>query len=135
MRRQIIGISANNILDSGEMLYHLPISYTPDGYVKAVQKAGGLPLVLPVGTKDLAKDYISQVDKLILTGGQDVLPKFYKQAKTVQGNYSEARDRFELALLEEALLQKKAGICGMSWNAVNECIFRWRFKTRIILFY
>lgn len=107
MRRPIIGISANNILDSGEMLHHLPISYTPDGYVKAVQKAGGLPLVLPVGTKDLAKDYISQVDKLILTGGQDVLPKFYKQAKTVQGNYSEARDRFELALLEEALLQKK----------------------------
>ncbi|GMA07235.1 gamma-glutamyl-gamma-aminobutyrate hydrolase [Tetragenococcus halophilus subsp. flandriensis] len=107
MGRQIIGISANDLQDSGEVLHHLPISYTPDGYVKAVQKAGGLPLVLPVGTKDLAQDYISQIDKLILTGGQDVLPKFYKQTKTVQGNYSEARDYFELALLEEALLQKK----------------------------
>lgn len=107
MGRQIIGIAANEVMDSGEVLHHLPVSYTPGGYVKAVQKAGGLPFVLPIGAEDLAKEYISQIDKLILAGGQDVSPKFYKQTQTVQGDYSEARDRFELALLEEALLQNK----------------------------
>lgn len=107
MERQIIGIAANGVPDSGEVLHHLPVSYIPDGYVKAVQKVGGLPVVLPIGTTDLAKDYVSRIDKLILAGGQDVTPKFYRQTKTVQGSYSEARDRFELALLEEALLQEK----------------------------
>lgn len=107
VKRPIIGIAANKVLDSGEALHHLPVSYTPGGYVKAVQKAGGLPLVLPIGEENLAKEYISQIDKLILAGGQDVSPKFYKQTKTVQGSYSEARDRFELALLDEALLQNK----------------------------
>lgn len=107
MRRPIIGIAANEALDSGEVLHHMPVSYTPDGYVKAVQRAGGLPLVLPIGSQELAKEYISQIDKLILAGGQDVSPQFYQQTPIVQGSYSEARDLFELALLDEALLQKK----------------------------
>lgn len=107
MKPQLIGIAANEALDPGEVMHHLPISYTPDGYVKAVQNAGGLPLVLPIGTPEQAKEYVGRIDKLILAGGQDVSPKFYKQKATVQGRYSEARDRFELALLDEALLQQK----------------------------
>lgn len=107
MKGEKIGIAGNESLDPGEGLYHLPISYIPGGYVKAVQLAGGLPFVLPIGPKELAKSYVEQIDKLILAGGQDVSPKFYRQKQTVNGHYSQARDEFELALLEEALLQNK----------------------------
>lgn len=108
MRRPIIGIAANEIEDAGARLYHLPICYTPSGYVKAVQNAGGLPIVLPVGSPDLAKEYIKQIDKLILAGGQNVSPALYGETIQVEeASLSKERDQFELALIEEAIAQKK----------------------------
>lgn len=108
LRRPIIGIAANEIEDAGAKLYHLPISYTPFGYVKAVQNAGGLPLVLPVGSPDLAKEYIKQIDKLILAGGQNVSPALYGESVQLEeASLSEKRDQFELALIEEAIAQNK----------------------------
>lgn len=108
MRRPIIGIAANEIEDAGAKLYHLPISYTPSGYVKAVQNVGGLPLVLPVGAPELAKAYITQIDKLILAGGQNVSPGLYGETIQVEeASLSQERDQFELALIKEALVQKK----------------------------
>lgn len=107
MERQIIGIAANEVKDPGEELHHLPIAYTPSGYVKAVQKAGALPLMLPIGTKEDAKAYIDSIDKLILAGGQNVSPKFYHRTQTATGALLESRDVFELALIDEALKQNK----------------------------
>ncbi|MGX7265802.1 gamma-glutamyl-gamma-aminobutyrate hydrolase family protein [Enterococcus crotali] len=108
MKRPIIGIAANEIKDAGAKLYHLPISYTPCGYVKAVQNAGGLPLVLPVGSPELAKAYVAQIDKLILAGGQNVSPTLYGEMIQVEeAELSNERDQFELALIEEAIAQKK----------------------------
>lgn len=108
MERPIIGIAANELDDAGKTLHHLPISYTPAGYVRAVHKAGGLPLVLPVGTPDMASDYVSQIDKLILAGGQNVAPDLYGEKVLVkEAEISKERDRFELALIEEAIKQRK----------------------------
>ncbi|OTN75667.1 hypothetical protein A5886_000742 [Enterococcus sp. 8G7_MSG3316] len=107
MKRPTIGIAANEVADAGETLHHLPISYTPLGYVRAVQQAGGLPLILPIGDSATAKEYIAQIDKLVLAGGQDVSPKFYGQEKTINLSSYLQRDEFELALIDEALLQKK----------------------------
>lgn len=108
MRRSIIGIAANEIHDAGATLYHLPVSYTPAGYVRAVQEAGGVPLLLPVGPPESAKDYIHHVDKLILAGGQNVSPKLYNETiQIVEAELFEERDQFELALIEEALAQNK----------------------------
>ncbi|ALS02869.1 glutamine amidotransferase [Enterococcus silesiacus] len=108
MKRPIIGIAANEIEDAGAKLYHLPISYTPCGYVKAVQSAGGLPLVLPVGSPELAKAYITQIDKLILAGGQNVSPTLYGETIQVEeAELSNERDQFELTLIEEAIAQGK----------------------------
>jgi putative glutamine amidotransferase len=107
MRRTIVGIAANEVADAGEKLHGLSITYTPTGYVQGVQKAGGMPLVLPIDTPQMAKEYIEQIDKLILAGGQDVSPHYYKQTRKVAGDYLEKRDDFELALLEEALKQGK----------------------------
>lgn len=114
MTEKIIGIAANEVLDSGESMHHLPVVYTPAGYVHGVQRAGGEPIVIPIGNPGAARFYISHIDKLILAGGQNVHPSYYHD--TVKTDYDisyRPRDEFELALIREALAQHKAilGIC------------------------
>ena len=79
MIKPIIGISLNETEDSGEKMHNLPLHYLPSGYAKGVLQAGGLPILLPVSSKEDAKAYIDKIDKLILTGGQNVNPKFYNE--------------------------------------------------------
>ncbi|MGT2711854.1 gamma-glutamyl-gamma-aminobutyrate hydrolase family protein [Streptococcus oriscaviae] len=73
-----------------------------------VKKAGGLPIVIPMGNPSLAKDYVAMVDKLILSGGQHVDPRFYGEDRTIDSDdYLLARDEFEIALIKEAIRQQK----------------------------
>lgn len=51
-----------------------------------VRQAGGLPIIIPVSSPSLAKDYIDMVDKLILSGGQNVDPSFYGEEKSVESD-------------------------------------------------
>lgn len=108
MTTQIIGIAGNQIIQAVDIFNGNHVTYTPQGFVSAVQLVGGLPLVLPIGKKELAKAYIDQIDKLLLAGGQDVSPEFYGEEphpKLEETNKN--RDEFELALIQEALKQKK----------------------------
>ncbi|MGT2924187.1 gamma-glutamyl-gamma-aminobutyrate hydrolase family protein [Streptococcus caviae] len=104
--RPIIGISGNE--RSHAKFPDILWSYTPSGYVKGVQEAGGLPLVIPISEPDFAAAYVSMVDKLILTGGQNVDPVFYGEEKDASDDdFYLARDLFEFALVEEAIKQGK----------------------------
>lgn len=107
MKKPIIGITGNHFLDPNDTISpHL--SYCATVFVTAVQEAGGLPLILPIGEPDAAKSYVSMVDKLIFTGGQHVSPHFYQEEQTiVSEDYLVKRDIFELALIKEALAQSK----------------------------
>lgn len=88
---------------------------------------GGLPIVIPIGKPELAKDYVDMVDKLILSGGQHVDPRFYGQEKEIDSDdYSLARDQFELALIKEALRQKKPIFPGLPGHAVAQCGSGWQ---------
>lgn len=107
MNKPIIGIAANEMFEPGSTLNHLPVSYTPRGYIKGVQNAGGIPILLPITDPDYAKIYVSQIDKLVLAGGQDVSPEIYGQIKNATGHYSKDRDDFEQALITETLKQGK----------------------------
>jgi putative glutamine amidotransferase len=79
-----------------------------DDYVRAVQTAGGLPLVLAPGKAEdaaaLAAEYLDRVQALVLSGGVDIDPAVYGEARheTVTRVFPE-RDAFELALCREAL--------------------------------
>jgi len=79
-----------------------------DDYVRAVETAGGLPLVLAPGKVEdaqaLAAEYLDRVQALVLSGGADVDPALYGEARhaTVKRVFPE-RDAFELALCREAL--------------------------------
>lgn len=105
---QKIGIAANQLLRATETFQGNQVTYTPQGFVNAVQQAGGLPLLLPISSTESARDYIQLVDKLLLAGGQDVSPSFYNEAphpKLTETNLN--RDLFEQALINEALKQNK----------------------------
>ncbi|HEM3254361.1 TPA: gamma-glutamyl-gamma-aminobutyrate hydrolase family protein, partial [Streptococcus suis] len=102
----IIGISGNEqeFPTKSGRTYVTVASELADG----VRQAGGVPMVIPMGTPDLAKDYINMIDKLILSGGQHVDPSLYGQERLIDSNdYLLERDAFELALIEEALRQGK----------------------------
>lgn len=106
MKKPIIGISGNErpISNESETMW----SYTPTNYVRAIQKSGGTPLIIPIGDPKCAKDYIDMIDKLILTGGQNVDPVFYgKECEAINDDYHLERDLFEFALIDEAIKQGK----------------------------
>nr|WP_207618607.1 gamma-glutamyl-gamma-aminobutyrate hydrolase family protein [Streptococcus equi] len=110
--KTIIGITANQRVTKA--LDNLPCSYAPTGFIEAVTRSGGLPLLLPIGDEAAAKSYVAMVDKIILIGGQHVDPKYYHEKRAaLDGDFSPQRDIFELAIIKEALAQKKPilGIC------------------------
>jgi putative glutamine amidotransferase len=73
-------------------------------YVRSVERAGGLPLILAPGGPGDAADLLSHVDALVLSGGSDVDPVFFREAAHPKlGNVVRERDEFELALCREAL--------------------------------
>ena len=108
MSTPIIGIAANQLPAGSADFLGNPITYTPQGFISATQKVGGIPLLLPISAPETAATYISKIDKLLLAGGQDVEPLFYGEdphPKLEATNL--ARDLFEQALIEEALKQNK----------------------------
>ncbi|MGT2926254.1 gamma-glutamyl-gamma-aminobutyrate hydrolase family protein [Streptococcus cuniculipharyngis] len=108
-KQPIIGITGNqrtnldNTTPDG-----INISYTATGFVEGVKRVGGLPLIIPISKPESAHIYINLIDKLILTGGQNVLPEFYGEVnQTNDCDFLRERDEFELALIKAALEQKK----------------------------
>ena len=112
MSQPIIGISGNHY-KTGDHTEPL-LSYTQTCLVNAIEDAGGIPLILPVTRPELAEQYMKLVDKLVLTGGQNVEPIHYQEKLLIDSsNYFPKRDRFELALIEAAHHHEKPifGIC------------------------
>lgn len=106
MAKVIVGISGN--IKEMPALSGIEYDAIPRNFSESIKEAGGIPIVIPVGPPELAKDYIGMIDKLVLSGGQHVDPRFYGQEKEIDSDdYSLIRDEFELALVKEALKQGK----------------------------
>jgi len=86
--------------------WHAVAAFTPYSYVEAVQRAGGLALLLAPDARVAAEPdgLLDLVDGLMLAGGADVDPATYGQEPhpRTTGWVSE-RDAFELALTGRAL--------------------------------
>ncbi|MEK4404391.1 gamma-glutamyl-gamma-aminobutyrate hydrolase family protein [Sporosarcina sp. FSL K6-6792] len=83
-------------------------------YVQAVIRAGGLPMIIPVGLEQDVDQLIELFDGLLLSGGNDINPMlFNEEPHEYLGVVSPSRDSSELELARRMLKTGKPilGIC------------------------
>jgi putative glutamine amidotransferase len=82
--------------------------YLKRSYYEGVEKSGGVPLILPNTKKlNLIDQMLKVVDGLVISGGNDVDPQFYKEKKKARNlNLTQERDLFEIALVRKARRKK-----------------------------
>ncbi|MDE1549505.1 gamma-glutamyl-gamma-aminobutyrate hydrolase family protein [Jeotgalibaca caeni] len=109
----LIGISGNQLLQVSTAFEGTSVAYTPQFFIDGLHHVGASPLILPIGTKEMAQQYVQLLDGLLLTGGYDVDPNLYGEDPhpQLQAIYPQ-RDTFELALIEAAL-ERKIPILGI----------------------
>ncbi|MBQ3437662.1 MAG: gamma-glutamyl-gamma-aminobutyrate hydrolase family protein [Fusobacterium sp.] len=114
--KKIVGISASmRLLNSKDFFADYKYCAVADDYINAVSKSGATPFVLPlVKDEEQIENQILLIDALILSGGYDIDPYFYKEEplEKLETLYPE-RDIYELKLIKFALKHKKPilGIC------------------------
>lgn len=87
----LIGITTYEKSERGR--FELPVTYT-----EAVRLAGGIPVLIPPGERQLEL-LLARLDGLILAGGDDVNPAYYGGANHPKiHNISVERDEMEIAL-------------------------------------
>lgn len=103
----VIGISTGH--------YKMGNSGAPNTYVNAVLKAGGIPVMIPlVDNVSMLEDILHRVDGIVLTGGGDVDPVFYKESPMEKmGEVDSVRDAYDLTLIRLAskMNMPLLGIC------------------------
>jgi putative glutamine amidotransferase len=113
----IIGITCSMEYDDEKRKY--PTAYAFDylkrNYYEAIERAGGIPIILP-NTKrtENAESILERADGLLISGGNDVDPQYYGEKHEARNlEITLERDHFEIALVKAAM--KKAipilGIC------------------------
>lgn len=104
----LIGITAGN--HPNEPGFYV---LRPD-YLRSVELAGGIPVVLAPSGPALHPAFLDRLDGLVLTGGVDVSPSLYgEEPHPTVDRTSLERDEFESELLREALRREVPvlGIC------------------------
>ena len=108
MRAPLIGITTGRDTKRGEFYS------VRHEYVRSVEKAGGLPVVLVPGDGALLAPLLARLDGLVVSGGVDVAPALYgAEAHPTVTAVSDERDAFEIAIVREALRRDLPllGIC------------------------
>ena len=83
-------------------------------YVRSVERAGGIPVVLVPGDPARPGGLLERLGGLVVTGGVDVAPELYGESRHPAVSAVDAeRDRFEIELLRGALARglPLLGIC------------------------
>jgi putative glutamine amidotransferase len=77
---------------------------SPVSYTRAVERAGGTPIVLPPVPSSSIPSLIARLDGLLVAGGRDVDPSLYDEAPHDQTDLPDhRRDRFELLMVRAAI--------------------------------
>ena len=103
MGRPILGITCElEAARWGDWLREAAVS--PVSYTRALERAGGAPVLLPPVPPDSVSSFIGRLDGLLFTGGRDIDPALYEQQRLDDTDLPEhRRDRFELLLMRAAL--------------------------------
>jgi putative glutamine amidotransferase len=108
----VIGITAHeSLVDDGvgvAVRHHL----TNVAYAKAVRKAGGIPVLLPMVDPADAALFASRVDAVLVTGGADVNPERYDAVPAPETDAADpARDESDIALIRAVLDGDRPLLC------------------------
>lgn len=107
--KPIIGITVYN-----EIRLRKIYSAINNDYITSVQKAGGIPVLIPINNNiENIKVYSDKIDGIIFTGGEDISPLNYNENPLRQVQcISDERDEFELQLFNE-VYKKHIPILGI----------------------
>ena len=103
--KPLIGVIANTDLNRFGML----TTTVPTAYTSAIEKAGGIPVILPF-TRDtnLLACMADSVQGVLFPGGKDIDPQCYHETPAAElGKVDRSLDFFQMALLELAMADKK----------------------------
>jgi putative glutamine amidotransferase len=99
--RPVIGITTY-LTRAAWGAWDLDAALVPASYVRAVERAGGVPLLVPPGAA--LAETLDRVDGLIFSGGSDLDPELYgEEAHEETLGVVRERDEFELRLMQAAL--------------------------------
>lgn len=86
-----------------------------EAYLNAIQNAGGLPVMIPLGlAEETLNALLARLDGILFSGGGDIDPTYYNRPDDAYSNNIDPdRDRVEFWLLKQALAENKPlmGIC------------------------
>src|SRR5919106_5593195 len=84
-------------------VWDAPAALIPMAYVRAVERAGGRPLLVPP-SEEAIEETLHALDGLLFSGGADLDPELYgAEAHPETNGVRPERDRAEIALLQAAL--------------------------------
>ena len=96
---------------------HPPMEFdnVSDNYIKAVEAAGGIPLVLPIyADESTLIEALERADGVLFTGGADVGPHHFGEFPSNKlGNVSNSRDIQELAAAKYVLQKTNKPVLGI----------------------
>lgn len=107
--KPIIGLTSNIMYINDVKTNAINLSYS-----EAIKRNGGIPIIFSLGNDELAKKWVSMVDGVMLTGGNDVHPKFYHEEPSDKlGLLMPELDEADMKIINEARKQGKPlfGIC------------------------
>ncbi len=77
---------------------------SPVSFTRAVERAGGAPVVLPPVPSSSVPSLIAKIDALVVAGGRDVDPSLYEESPHEQNEVPDhRRDRFEILMIRAAI--------------------------------
>jgi putative glutamine amidotransferase len=111
MALPLIGITSARVLNNAK----IHVMSAAEAYVQAVYKAGGLPVLIPLGIADTDLEaLLARLDGLLFTGGGDIAPERYGgQPHPRVYDIDPDRDQIEIELVSRAAQQGMPflGIC------------------------
>ena len=103
--RPLIGITSGLIHNSAGS----PVCQVGQAYTAAIQKAGGLPIIIPLGLEgEVLAALLARLDGILFTGGSDIDPqRYHGQPHPRVYGISPERDALEFALIDQTLAADK----------------------------
>ncbi len=102
--KPVIGITCSRKIDDAACDDGRSFDYAKREYYRQIEVHGGIPFLLPnVEREETLAEFLSRIDGLLLTGGDDIDPSWYDEANQFGKSVIDPkRDRVEILLTRQA---------------------------------